>query len=133
MAKQSITLLTSTAGQLNVTSQAVKATGFYGYTSGSSTIAWYMGDLIGRVYIEASLATNPSDSDWFQIPLTNTTTYKQYPLNPLYPTGTTGDTGIDYFTFSGNFVWLRFRLDRSYLVMPNITDVGIISRVYLNY
>ena len=131
--KQAITILNDTTGQLNVTGAAFKAAGYFGYTSGTTTIAYYMNNLIGRVYIEASLATNPKESDWFALNLSGIQPYVQYPINPMNPTGSTGDTGIDSYTFQGQFIWLRIRLDRTYLSIPDVRTVGSISTAYMNY
>ena len=131
--KTAITILNDTVGQLNVIGAAFKAPGYFGYTSGTSTVCWYMNNLIGRVYIEASLATNPKDSDWFALNLSGVQPYVEYPINPANPSGTTGDTGIDSYTFQGQFIWLRIRLDRSYLNLPSVNNVGSITKAYLNY
>lgn len=128
MSKQSIVLLTSTEGQLNVTGEAYKAAGYFGYSSGIHTACWYMTDFVGKVYIEASLATNPTASDW------STVYTKQYPVDPQNPTGNySGDTGLDNYTFQSNIVWVRARVDRSYLVNPDVLDVGSIQKILLNY
>ena len=92
-----------------------------------------MNNLTGRVYIEASLATNPKESNWFALNLSGVQPYVQYPINPMQPTGGFGDTGIDSYTFQGQFIWLRIRLDRSYLSLPNLDSVGNISTAYMNY
>jgi hypothetical protein len=133
MAKNSIIILTSTAGKLNVTGQAVKAAGYFGYARGIHTVVWYMNDFVGRVYLEGSLATNPGACDWFPIWLESLNPYVQYPLDPNNPTGTTGDSGIGSYTFQANLVWLRIRIDRSYIVHPVLADVGTIQQSLLNY
>ena len=89
--KHSISMLTGpTEFQLNVTGPSLKGSGYFGYTLGQTTVAWYLNDFIGRVYVEASLATNPRDHDWFPLNLAGLNPYVQYPINPLAPTGTTG-------------------------------------------
>jgi hypothetical protein len=133
MAKNSIIILTQTDGQLNVTGQAIKAAGYFGYARGIHTIAWYMQNFTGRIYVEGSLSTNPGPGDFFPIWLESQHPYTQYPLNPDYPTGVEGDTGIGSYTFQANLVWLRIRVDRTYIVNPVLSDLGAIEQALLNY
>lgn len=133
MAKNSIIILTSTAGKLNVTGQPIKAAGYFGYARGIHTFAWYKNNFTGRVYIEGSLATNPGACDWFPIWLESLHPYTQFPLDPNNPTGTTGDDGISSYTLQANLVWVRIRIDRSYLVNPILSNVGTIQTALLNY
>lgn len=138
----SAVLLPSTTGFANVVGSAVKADGWYGNTSGLHTIAIYVQNLLGRVYIDASLADNPGPLDWFSIPLFDDTVYIEYPQNPAAPTGVPqgaviGDTGVNSFTFKANILWLRARLDRSYLPDPMQTEteiamLGIVRKILLS-
>ena len=131
--KNSIVILTDSTGQLNVTGAAFKAAGYFGYTTGVTTIAYNLNDFTGRVYLEGSLASTPTESDWFTIDMGATLPYVQYPVDPFNPSGTTGDTGIFSFTFQSNIVWIRMRLDRTYLINPNVNSVGNLAVCYLNY
>jgi hypothetical protein len=133
MAKNSIIMLTQTDGQLNVSGQAVKAAGYFGYARGIHTICWYLDNFTGRVYVEGSLATNPGPNDWFPIWLESANPYVQYPLNPNAPTGISGDNGIGSYTFQANLVWLRIRIDRCYIINPVLADLGAIDQALLNY
>ena len=134
MAKNSIILMTSTAGQLNVTGQSVKFAGYFGMSRGIGTVCWYANNFVGRVYIQGSLATNPTDRDFFPLWLESTNPYAQYPLDPNNPTGLNGgDTGVFSYTFQANLVWVRAVVDRSYLPLPQLADVGTIQEILLNY
>jgi hypothetical protein len=127
-------MLLNTAGQLNVTGQPIKAAGWYGYARGVHTVAWSYTNFVGRIYIEASLSTNPTENDWFPIWLESQHPYTQYPFDLNAPTGMHGgDTGLSAFTFQGNLVWVRARVDRSYLPLPQVTDVGLVNSILLNY
>jgi hypothetical protein len=125
--------MTDTTGQLNSTGAAFKASGYFGYTSGKTTIAYNLNDFTGRIYLEASLATTPSSTDWFTIKMGDTLPYVQYPLNPTAPTGTTGDTGSFSYTFQSCIVWIRLRVDRSYLINPSVGSVGNLQVAYMNF
>lgn len=134
MAKQSIIILTSTTNHLNVTGSAIKAAGYYGYSLGLHTISWKLKDFIGRVFVEGSLVSNPTENDWFPIFLSGQNAYTQYPIDPDFPSGLNGgDSGVDAYTFQANLVWLRIRIDRSYLTNPNVNMVGSIENALLNY
>lgn len=134
MAKNSIIMLVNTAGQLNVVGQPIKAAGYFGYARGIHTVAWSLNNFVGRIYLQASLATNPTENDWFPIWLQGQNPYVQYPANPDYPTGMNGgDTGVESYTFQANLVWIRAIVDRSYLPFPQIADVGTVQQILLNY
>lgn len=139
MSRTSYFLLTNTTTNANVTGAPVRADGWYGWTNGLHSVAIYPNNLQGRVFIEASLATTPTDEDWFAISPDGLNPYMQFPRNPMVPTGTTGDTGVAGFSFIGNYLWLRARLDRTYLLanFPNppldqIIALGSLDRVLLN-
>jgi len=134
MAKNSIILLTSSAGVLNVTGQAVKGPGYYGYSRGILTTAISIHNFVGRFYLQASLSTNPGQNDWFPLWLEGTAPYAQFPFDPNNPTGDNGgDTGNYAWTVQGNIVWLRGIVDRSYLPLPQIADVGTLQSALINY
>jgi hypothetical protein len=60
----------------------------------------------------------------------------QYPINPAAPTSNNiGDTGTYAYSFSGNFIWVRARVDRSYIVPPPVDPdlVGAVQRIWMNY
>ena len=139
MAGESEYLLTSTGNLWNAVGDRVRGDGWYGNTTGQHTVSITVHDLIGRIYIEGALAAEPADADWFPINFSNNSTYYiQYPQNPSQPTGLNGgDRGISVYTFTGNFTWIRARLDRSYITTtPPQQDVstyyGSVSKILIN-
>ena len=134
---QSVILLGTTSDQINVVGEKQRGAGFNNSLGNMHTVSMSFADFTGRVYIEGTLATDPQDVDWVPIPLSAAgLPYVEYPKDPAAPTsGENGDTGVDAFNFSGNYVWIRARLDRSYLVpVPSYPDsVGAIIRILLNY
>lgn len=113
-----VIMMSNTQDVANLTGQAVKADGWYGHSEGLHTVVFNVINFTGRIYLEASLALDPTDQDWFPIQLGETTDFLEFPRNPLIPTGnyeTGGDTGSWGKTFRINALWLRARLDRSYL------------------
>lgn len=132
----SIILLDTTSGQINVTGVKQRGAGYNNSIGNNHTISISLDNFVGRIYIEGSLAADPAGDDWFTVPLGKGTPYLQYPMDPSKPTsGLLGDSGTLAYSFSGNFIWLRARVDRTYLNPPP-TDpslVGAVLRIYLNY
>lgn len=126
------------SGQLNLTGPAIKADGFYGFSDGIHTISAKLDNFTGRLYLEATLEIHPTEADWFPIMLTSMNPYIEYPINPVMPTGTQGDTGMDSFVAQGNFVFVRARIDRDYVVPVPVTPddlalLGSVSRILMNF
>ena len=147
----SVTLLSNTRDQINVIGLKQPGAGYNNTVGNNHTVSINLDNFTGRIYIQGSLATDPKETDWFNIPIGNGTPYVQFPLDPALPTGynpmlnqwpangmpnsDNGDTGIFAYNFSGNYIWVRAVVDRKYLVPPP-TDpyfVGQVSQILLNY
>lgn len=131
-------IMSSTRGMASATGEPFQANAWYGFTDGLHTVAIHTDNLMGRVYIEGSLANQPTEADWFPLWLTHTP-YVEYPRIPMNPTGTNlrGDTGVLAFSFRANLMWIRARLDRSYLsdkqYFPDEIDaLGSIEKIILS-
>ena len=81
------------------------------------------------------MASNPGDIDWFPINVGVGTPYLQYPANFSNSYNYIGDSGTFVYNFSGNFMWVRARVDRTYMVPPPVDPniLGAVQRVWLNY
>jgi hypothetical protein len=124
----SIVLIQSTQGVVDFVGDAVKAGGYFGYADSLYTVAVSTQNFIGNIYIEASLSTVPNLNDWFPVQVIPAINYLQYPRQPTAPTGQNGgDTGTSAYTFRGNFVFLRARIDRSFLYNYTVIDPYYIS------
>ncbi len=137
MSKSSIIMLQNTQGGLNVVGIPVRADGWYGYSDGLHTVAIYLNNFQGRLRFEASIAAEPTEGDWFPVQL-NGSEYLSFPQNPMAPVGGgAGDSGTIGLNIIGSFIWLRVRVDRSY-IQPEPTEfsqidaLGYIDRVLLN-
>lgn len=94
-------------------SDKVKADGYYGSADGLHTVAYIVSDdYVGTIKMQASLATDPGPTDWFDI----TGTSFSYDGSTV--------TGNKYINFTGNFVWVR-----SYVSV----DAGSITKIQINY
>ncbi len=108
-------------GSLDQTGGATRADGYYGFADGMQTVAFYVKNFRGRVFIEASVSDNPTEADWFPIGLSNLSHYDfEEPA-----------TRVETFNIVGNFVYLRARIQRSHLGLP-VTDLGNCERVVLS-
>lgn len=138
MSKQSVVVLDDTGIVMNVTGDKIKADAWFGFTDGLHTVTFHLENFTGRIFLEASLESDPQEIDWFSIFLNGANAFIEYPLDPLTPTGVAGDTFVDAFTFQGNFLYIRVRIDRSYITPVPTTDVeksllGSVKKILLNH
>lgn len=136
-----VVMMSNTQEVVSLTGEPCKADGWFGHSEGLHTVVFQVVNFTGRIHIEASLSLNPTEDDWFPIQLTPTTTYIQYPVNPQKPTGnqeTGGDTSAVGVTFRVNALWIRARMDRSYLSPALLTAddnalqlLGMINKITL--
>jgi len=104
-------------GPLVYVSDRVKGDGYFGNSDGVHTVFWSVGEFVGTIEIQGTLAISPGDNDWTTVKLTD-------PSNRFYidTTGlvtgavvesnryTTPTTDIKSYNFTGNFVWLRAQI-----------------------
>ena len=97
-----------------VTGEKFKGDGYYGRSDGFHTVQYTLEGFIGTIDIQATLAVDPGDADWFTI-------YTQaYPV-----VNDEGTSGSFLTNFTGNYVWVRAYVN-------NWTD-GTINRIQLNH
>ncbi len=143
-ARKSVIMMSNTGRNHNLVGEAKRADSYYGRTDGIHTVQVVVNNFTGSFGIQGTLATEPTESDWFDINLnanwnvSSASPYVTYPVNPMAPTNVTGngDDGTQAFTFVGNFVYLRAILDRSTIVEPSplsqTTELGHIDKVLLS-
>ena len=133
--RRSINIIGSTGTTMNETSNSVKGDSFYGYSDGWHTIQVVYNQYIGRLHVEASLATTPTDSDWFPIKpeVTNGTEFSAGLSYVQFNSNNPGN-GSEAYTFRGNFTYLRVRMNRSQVGDGTTYDAsyGSISKVILS-
>ena len=122
MARKTTTLMPNSGTNPDLVGDAVPGDSYYGYTDGIHTVAIYGQNLSGRIRVQGTLATTPTEDDWFDILLTGLP-YKDY----------TNFTGVEGFTFTANLVFLRATLDRTALGITDVSQAGWIEKIYLNY
>lgn len=109
---------TTGTGTLVFISQQEKGDGYYGSSVGLHTVQYTCTDtFVGTVTMQATLATNPQDSDWFPVTGTsfNMTSYDAMAQNT---------STVSVFNFYGNFVWVRGIVD---------LDAGQVQSVLYNH
>lgn len=87
-----------------------KGDGYFGGADGLHTVTYTVTpNFAGTLTMQATLATNPIEADWFEV----VNTKVEY-AQPIVPASTT----TNYVNFTGNFVWVRARVFRS-IDQPN--------------
>ena len=77
-----------------VTGEQVKGDGYYGRADGIHTVRYDYTGFTGTITIQASLATTPTDSDWFDV---DTVTVSN-------------QTEVKFANFTGNYVYIRAKV-----------------------
>jgi len=110
-------------GQLDFTGDAIRGDGYFGFSDGLHTVQVSLNGFTGRIYIQGSLSSNPGPTDWFDVRLDGNTPYVQF----------TNSSTTSAYTFQGNIVYLRAKVDRSYITpTPALNTVGTLDKVLLN-
>lgn len=96
-----------------VVGDASKGDGFYGRSDGIHTVQYSIKGFTGTVIIEATLASEPVENDWFVV-------YEQfYPDLNAEPATTSKVTN-----FTGNYVWIRAKV---------VYTDGVVNSIMLNH
>ena len=84
-------------------SEKVKGDGYFGNAGGLHTVM-YVSDpaFVGTITMQATLATAPTNNDWFGIQGTTSS----YSLLDVRSTAT-----VESYNFTGNFVWVRGQIE----------------------
>jgi hypothetical protein len=114
----SAVLLLGETSELNVTGSDVYIATLKRDKDALYTATINVEEFSGRIYLQGSLAKNPSSADWFNIKINNKR-YIDYPLDPANPRGTIGDTAADKFNFAGNFLHIRAVVDKTVVSNPS--------------
>lgn len=93
-----------------------KGDGYYGRSDGFHTVQVTVTGLIGNISMQGTLAVDPVEGDWFDIPSAMLTSAD---INSQY------NTGSFMYNFTGNYVWVRASI-------TNWTD-GTINSIKLNH
>jgi hypothetical protein len=101
----STTIMLTNQNALTYTGAPTKGDGYYGYADGLHTASFHVRNFVGRIWLQATLVENPTEDDWFNIQLSVAKPYFEFD----------NESACRGATFTGNFVWVRTIVDRSYL------------------
>jgi len=93
-----------------------KGDGYYGRSDGFHTVQYSLEGFIGTINIQAALAVDPTEDDWFSLAEAAHVSDSAEGVN---------STGGFIYNFTGNYVWLRANIS-------NWTD-GNITQILLNH
>jgi hypothetical protein len=114
-------LYTSTQETLVYKSIKAKGDGYYGGSDGLHTVMYtYDSNFVGTVTMQATLATDPAETDWFNIADTTT----ELTENSVNYNNIDVTVQSEYRNFTGNFVWVR-----GYVAI----DSGQVQSIFLNH
>jgi len=127
MSRQSIVILNGSPPKSSFTSEPVRIDEWYTSPDHVVSFAVVSSMFAGRVFLEASIKLKPTENDWVKL------WTKEYPSGEFFARETSTVGG----NFTGRFVWIRVRIDRSYLLAedaaPSILGMyGLIDRVLVN-
>ena len=78
--------------------------GYFGAGDGIHTVTYTVSaQFAGSVSMQGTLAIAPANADWFNI----------YNTTSTYTTINTPSTSTNYTNFTGNFVWVRAKVDKT--------------------
>lgn len=100
------------------TSKDLKGDGYYGRADGFHTVQYNVTGFIGKIIIQATLAIQPTNEDWFEVSNTEHSN-----LNDS--TGSDNASGSFIKNFTGNYVWVR-------AYVSDWTD-GTVNSIMLNH
>lgn len=81
--------------EATVTGERFKGDGYYGSNDGLHTVAYHLLNFVGIIKMQATLASNPTANDWFDV------------AGTTVGDGSTVITQNTFKNFTGNFVWVR--------------------------
>lgn len=109
------------------TGAPVRGAGWRAGPTGLHTLSVRVTNFVGRVWLEASLVAEPTEADWFIVPLDGRERL-DFPL-----TGTAPQSVNLGFTFRLNSLWLRGRMDRAGTAAPEWNEFGLVRRGRLEW
>lgn len=132
--RRSLTLMSATGTTMNQYSTVAKGDSFYGYTDGFHTFQVTYNQYVGRLRIQATLAIDPTDSDWFDLVPDTTSGTNWNPAGYVQFNANDPAEGSEAYSFQGNFTYIRAYVDREHIGdgVTYDSSYGQISRVILS-
>ena len=104
MPENSVTLITNNVYDGSnpidsIVGEKYQGDGYYGSTDGFHTVQYNISEFVGRIRIQASLATVPEEADWFTLAETTHVA--------VVDDSTDISSGGFVYNFTGNYVFVR--------------------------
>lgn len=120
--------VTTTTAQ-TFTSFPVKAANYYGINNNLQTVEVKYTNFIGTITVQATLASNPSETDWFSVNLTSEefsmdTTGLITQAKKTEIAHNVEATDTDLYNFEGNYIWLRAKISAFTQGTVNIISIN---------
>jgi hypothetical protein len=96
---------------VTITSDPYKGSGYFGFGFGLHTVSYQTTNFIGNIKIQATLASTPGESDWFDV-------------GETIQDNEVATTAANIYSFTGNFVWVRATLTYT---------AGTVNKISYNY
>ena len=131
MGRQSLVLLSGQNHSVVYVTDPLRVDCWYTSPDHLHTVSIAMSNFKGRVSIEATVKVRPNEADWFPVPLGGRT-FVDYPI-----TGVGAETSTQSFNFTGRYIWVRARIDRTNVIpddaLPTmVAACGFVDRILLN-
>jgi hypothetical protein len=100
-------------GALIYIGDKIKGDGYYNGSGGFHTVQLQVTDFVGRFEMQATLAAEPTSSDWFTVELGSASNQSVdtsgliNEANITYVQFQFATTTVKTYNFTGNFVWVR--------------------------
>lgn len=99
--KLSTVLLSNTSGQgPAITGDQFKGAGYLNIGDGQHTVQVQFTNFTGDFIIEGSLASDPTENDWFAVKLDGISEAQTL----------VSETSVKYYTFESNLIWVRAKI-----------------------
>lgn len=113
-----------------ITGEKYKGDGYYGRSDGLHTVQITITEFIGKIELQGTLASDPTEEDWFTVELgtgaqsiDTTGLLREQNITSIEYIDTTTNTKT--YNFIGNYVWVRAKVS-------NWTD-GTVNSIQLNH
>lgn len=138
--RTSLTLLPPVGPVMNFIGEPVRGAGYRKNAQRRHDIAIRLANFRGRIIIEGSLYSEPTSDQWAAVWIDGKR-FLDFPRETHIPSSTTltlGETITLGYFFVGAYVWLRARVDRSFVAPPWATEehlahYGRVDSILLNY
>jgi hypothetical protein len=106
---------------LSIAGDKSKAAGYHNINSGIQTFEFSFSEWAGLLEIQATLALDPNENDWFRLNLTDPANSHN---NIVFDRDSTAHNSLIYANCLGNFIWIRAKIT---------TDSGTVNYIRYNY